>query len=173
MMRLVLGVILLAALLPMSVASQTTMTIKIYYANSKRSGVDCGEKVFPVQRVVPKTPAVARAALEQLFAGPTAEEQAKGYESWFSAQTASILKGLKIVKGTAYVNFTEMRELLGNASTSCGSGIFLAEIEATLKQFPNVKKIVYAIEGDPAEFYEWMQVGCEENPDCNKARFRT
>ncbi|MCA1850691.1 MAG: GerMN domain-containing protein, partial [Acidobacteria bacterium] len=126
--------VLFLALIPVSAPAQT-MTLKVYFSNDKpsRSADSCDGKVFPVRRTVPKSTGVARAALEQLFAGPTSGEQARGYSSFFSAQTASILKGVKIENKTAYVNFTDMREMLGNATTSCGRAIFFGQVEATLK----------------------------------------
>jgi hypothetical protein len=46
---------------------------------------------------------------------------------------------------------------LGDAATSCGSAIFQAAVEKTLGQFPAVKKIFFAIENSPADYYDWMR----------------
>lgn len=139
------------------------MVIRVYFNNEKLASDQqtCSE-VHPVERVLPRTPAMARAALEQLFAGPTAEEQAQGYTSPFSSKTKSVLKSINIRDGTAYVNLVDIREIIPNASTSCGSAQFLSETEATLKQFSTIEKVVYAIDGQPATFYEWMQIGCDD-----------
>jgi hypothetical protein len=32
-------------------------------------------------------------------------------------------------------------------------------VDATLMQFPTIKKVYYAVEGDTNGFYEWVQVG--------------
>jgi hypothetical protein len=52
--------------------------------------------VYPTVRTIPKTDAVAKAALEQLFAGPTGEEKAKGFYSDFSDATKSLLISVNI-----------------------------------------------------------------------------
>lgn len=158
----------------LTVSAQTT-GVKIYLENSRldNHSQECG-KVFAVTRNVPKTKAVATAALEELFKGVTPEEKAQDYESIFSEKSKSILMSLNIKKGAAYVNFRDdIRFAVGGASSSCGSETFYAQVEQTLKQFPNVKKIFYAIEGKPKDFYDWMQVGeCpKELKNCSGKNF--
>ena len=42
-----------------------------------------------------------------------------------------------------------------------------------LKQFGIINKIIYAINGDPQSFYEWLQIGCsEENDNCDPTPFQ-
>jgi len=156
-------------------AAQTT-GVKIYLGNNIQNpnSEDCG-KVFPVTRQVPKTRAVARAALEELLKGVTAEEKAKDYYSTFSEDSKSLLIKLNVKKGAAYVNFRgNIKEVLSGASSSCGSETFFAQVEQTLKQFPTIKKVFYAIEGKPADFYDWVQIGeCpKELRSCSGANFR-
>lgn len=141
--------------------TKETMTIKVFFGNEKKNpGIGDCRLVYPVNRTVLKTKAVAKAALNELFKGPTEKEKAQNYVSFFSEKTKSILKSVKIEKETAYVNLVDIRPIVPNASTSCGSAEFLAEIETTLKQFPTVKKVILAIEGKPEAFYEWLQLGC-------------
>ncbi|HKS29667.1 MAG TPA: GerMN domain-containing protein [Pyrinomonadaceae bacterium] len=161
-----------------SATAQTgTMTIKVYYANEKRNpnADPCG-LVFPVNRVIPKTSGVARAALEQLFAGPTEKEKAEGYYSWFNPETKAILKSVVVKNRTAYVNFKQdtFAILSGNVSTSCGSDQFISEMEKTLRQFPSIKKIFYAIDGKPQDFYEFLQGECPEElgKTCDGSNFQ-
>jgi spore germination protein GerM len=114
---------------------------------------------------------VAKAALEELFKGPTEEEKSQGYVSWFSDITKDILKSLKIENNTAYVNLEDIRQIIPNVSSSCGSAEFLAEVETTLKQFSGVDKVIIAINGKPSVFYEW--IGCaKENDFCDEAPFK-
>src|SRR5574340_78320 len=63
-----------------NVNTEETMTVKVFFGNSifDPEVLDC-QKNFAVERIIPKTVAVARAALEQLLAGPTEEEKAEGY----------------------------------------------------------------------------------------------
>ncbi|HEX8288350.1 MAG TPA: GerMN domain-containing protein [Pyrinomonadaceae bacterium] len=137
-----------------------TMTVKLYFLNEKFDPnlLDC-TKVHPVTRQIPKTKAIARAALDELFKGVTPEESSKGYVSFSAEETKGILKSIKIKNKAAYINFNKVvYEQLGSATTSCGGGFFTS-VEKTLFQFPTIKKIFYAIEGNPADFYEWVQVG--------------
>jgi len=160
---------------PVLVSAHTT-SVKVYLGNSVQNpnSEDCG-KVFAVTRRVPKTRAVARAALEELFKGVTAEEKAKDFYSTFSEESKSILIKLNIKRGAAYINFREnTKDILNGASSSCGSEAFFAQVEKTLKQFPTVKKVFYAIEGKPEDFYDWMQIGeCpKELKNCSGKNFK-
>ena len=155
-------------------APAEVMTVKLYFhKTSLDSALDACRAVYPVDRTIPKTQGVARATLDQLFAGPTPEEEAQGYASVFSSKTKSILKSVRIVDGTAYVDLVDIREIIPNASTSCGSAQFFSEVETTLKQFSTIQKVVYAIEGKPATFYWWMQIGCDDSSGlCDETPFR-
>ena len=134
---------------------------------------DC-RKVFPTTRTIPKTKAVARAALDELFKGTTEEERKKEFWSFEPDETKDIIKSLNVSKGVAYLNFkSAVFEKLGNTTTSCGGG-FYSSIERTLTQFPTVKKVVYAVEGNTNDFYEWVQVGeCPHGKSqCAKTNFQ-
>jgi spore germination protein GerM len=144
---------------PLPAQKADTMTIKVYFHNDKidREWNDC-TKVYPVTRTIPKTAAVATAALQELLKGPNAEE-AKSFSGFGPPATNGILKSVKVKKGAAYVNFTKaLYQQMGNATSSCGGGFF-SMIDATLMQFPSVKNVYYAVEGDTNGFYEWVQVG--------------
>jgi len=139
---------------------QQTINIKVYFHNEKfnPNQIDC-TKVFPTTRTIPKTRAVARAALDELFKGVTPEEETNEFSSFPPENTKDILKGLNVKAGVAYVNFNKsVYEKLGNTTSSCGSG-FYSTINATLKQFQPIETVVYAIEGSTADFYDWQQVG--------------
>jgi spore germination protein GerM len=168
--------VFLGVLLFVSAAyGQEMMTIKVFFHNEKLNPAmeDCS-KAFPTERKIPKTKAVASAALEELFKGATEEEKANGFWSYEPSATSGIVKGIRIKKGAAYVNFTKaVYEKLGDATTSCGGG-FWPMVENTLTQFPTIKKVFYAIEGSPRDFYEWVQVGeCpEELKNCSGKEFK-
>lgn len=153
--------------------SNEMMTLKIYFGDSKDNPdfEDC-KKVRAVERKVPKTQSVARAALNELFKGPTEEEKKSGLNSWFSEKSKHILKDINIKDGNAYVDLDEwVIQNLGGATTSCGGANFSAEIETTLKQFPTIKKVFYSIEGNSTEFYSWQQMDCpKELKDCDSSK---
>lgn len=155
--------------------SPKTINIKVFFSNEKLNpNIDDCNKVFPVSRTIPKTKAVAKAALEELFKGVTKEEEAKGYGSIPSAESNGILKRINVKNGAAYVNFTNrVLEQMGTATTSCGGGQYFGMIEKTLTQFPSIKKVYYAVEGNTNEFYEWVQVGeCPYGRHCRKSNFK-
>jgi Sporulation and spore germination len=168
-------VILMTFLLvsPIIVFGQTT--VKIYFGNEKfNPNIENCMKVYPVNRKVQKTPTIAKTALEELFKGTTKDEEAKGYTSFAPDETKGILKSIKIKNKAAYINFNKaVYEQLGNATTSCGGGQFFSMVEKTLFQFPTIKKIFYAIEENPRDFYEWIQVGeCpKELKNCSNKNF--
>lgn len=155
--------------------SAETMKIKVFFHNEKLNPemLDC-TKAFPTERTIPKTKAVARAALDELFKGVTKEEAAKGFWSFEPESTRDIIKSLNVKKGNAYLNFNKVvYEKLGNATTSCGAG-FWPMVEETLMQFSTIKKVLYAVEGNPRDFYEWVQVGeCpKELKNCSGKEFK-
>jgi spore germination protein GerM len=153
--------ILLAGMCPVLAQPDGRITIKLYFHNEKLNPnmEDCN-KVFPVTRRIPRTTGVARAALEELFRGTTAEEESRKFSGFPPADTAGILKSVNVKNGAAYVNFTSrMFEQMGNATTSCGGSAFFSMVEKTLMQFPTIKKVYYAVDGNTDEFYEWVQVG--------------
>jgi spore germination protein GerM len=123
-------------------------------------------QVASVNRKIPTSRAIATATLQALFNGVNETEKAAGYESLFSTETSGILKKLNIVSGVAYVNLNaDVRTKLSSATSSCGRSSFFAQVEHTLKQFKSVKKVYYAIEDHPKDFFEWMELdtdGCQK-----------
>lgn len=96
---------------------------------------DDPRKVVAVPRSVPKTEAVATAALTELLRGPGEAERKAGYWSMFEGETAGDLKSVRVAGGVAYADFLDFRELIPNATSSFGSAALLAELDATLQQF--------------------------------------
>jgi spore germination protein GerM len=158
---------------PRTAAADTT-TLRVYFNNAQRAGTDddCAI-VFERTRRVPGTSAVATAALRQLFAGPTEAERAAGDRSPFSAATAGLLKRVRIEQGTAYVDLNDLRAHLPGVTSSCGAAEFGQQIERTLRQFPTVRRVILAIDGDPRRYADWMGQDCDLRNDlCDAAPFR-
>src|SRR5688572_12351027 len=108
MIRLIFCVLLLSVV---STFGQTapTMTVKVFFHNEKLNPnqEDC-RKVFPTTRTIPKTSAVARAALDELLKGTTDEERKNEFSSFPAEDTKGIIKGLNVKGGVAYVNFKKI-----------------------------------------------------------------
>lgn len=150
-----------------------TMTVAVFFDNTvmNPNAQNCSA-VFVVERTVPASDDEATTALEQLLAGPTPDEEAEGYSSWFSAATADALLGVRVEGDTAYVNLADLRQVIPNAGTSCGSGQFMASLNATTTNATGAAKVLYAFDGDPVAFWDFVQVGCGTfNDDCDPAPF--
>ena len=171
----ILAIVTIIISLPQSsfADNHRTMEVKVYFSDFSKTA-DCNI-VKEIVRRVPKTKSIATAALQELFKGPT-ETEKKEFEvgSEFSHLSKSILKSLKIENGIAYVNFNGLGAYTGLnfITTSCGGTAFLTQIEMTLKQFRTVKKVFYAINENPAKFYESMQFDCpQELENCSGENF--
>ncbi len=129
-------------------SAAATQTIKVYFgnANLNKEMLDCG-LVYPVERQVVKTPAVARAALLELLAGPTLAESNGGY--FTSINPGVKLNYIGIVGDVARVDFDKkMDESMGG---SCRVTAIRAQITRTLMQFPTVKSVVISVDGNSEE----------------------
>jgi hypothetical protein len=69
-----------------------------------------------------------------------------------------MLRGVRVERGVAYVDFRDLRRVIPNASSSCGSALLLAQLDRTVTQFPTVRRGVYSIAGSRRTFYEWLQL---------------
>lgn len=140
---------------PSTSAPDATTTVQVFLSNSER-GDPC-EEVFGVPRQVPAA-APLRGALEALLAGPTPGEVEAAYGGWFTAETAGMLRSVRVEDGIALVDLDpRLPEVIPNASSSCGSTALLAALDATVMQFPDVEEGRYGLDGDRVAFYSWLQ----------------
>jgi len=138
-----------------------TMKIKLYFTDEVNNpGIgDCG-KVRAVERTIPKTNAPATATLKELFKGATDKEVATGLAPAFTPEYADVIISVNVKNGAAYVNLRKsIQEKMSFVSSTCGGMTFHSSILATLRQFPTIDRVYYAIEGSPREYYEWTQAG--------------
>jgi hypothetical protein len=136
-------------------SSTRSVVVKVFAPRAPAS-TTC-ERVYPLRRTV-APPAVLTGALHALLASPTAAERRHGYGGWFSARTAHSLRSVRVTRDVAYVDLRDLRRVIPNASSSCGSALLLAQLERTLTQFPRVRRAVYSIDGNRRAFYEWLQL---------------
>ena len=122
---------------------QETTKFKIYFSNSKLDPEFTCVKVFPVAREIPKTQAVARAALDELLNGLTEKEKADKYLTNINEDVK--IQRLEIKDGIAKVDFNDKLEF--QVGGSCRVAAIRAQITETLKQFPTVKEVVISING--------------------------
>jgi hypothetical protein len=139
---------------PASPAASPAVEVRVFFVPG---GADPCSTVSPVVRKVPG-PATADIALRELLAGPTAEEVAAGFTSLFGPATADALLDVVVVGGVARVSLRDLRQVIPNASSSCGSAALLGALDATLAQLPEIRGARYSFGGDEAAFYEWLQM---------------
>ena len=125
-------------------------------------GTDCGEVTgFP--RAADGVRAPIGHALARLVEGPTAIERHQGATSFFSADTAGSVRSVNLrPDGLLIVDFADIRAVIPNASTSCGSEALLSSLNATVFQFPVVDRVRYRINGSCEDFFQWLQRDCTD-----------
>jgi spore germination protein GerM len=122
---------------------EETIKVKAYFNNSKLDPEFSCNKVFPVEREIVKTPAVARAALEELFKGLTEAEKEAGF--FTSINPGVKIQKLSIENSVASVDFDEQLEF--QVGGSCRVSAIRAQITETLKQFSTVNSVIISING--------------------------
>jgi spore germination protein GerM len=129
---------------PTSGCGKETMTIKLFFNNSKLDAEFSCNKVSPVERKIDKTEAVARKALELLLEGNlTLQEREEGFLT--SINPGVKIQSLTIEDGVAKVDFDEQLEF--QVGGSCRVSAIRAQITQTLKQFPTVENVIISIDG--------------------------
>lgn len=126
-------------------APKEFMVSKIFLSDSRfvnEPYFDC-LRTIAVERQVPKTLAVARAAIEALLRGATDEEISQGFIS--TINTGLRIQKLIIEDGIAKIDFNEQLEF--QIGGSCMVSAVRAQITNTLKQFPAVKEVIISING--------------------------
>ena len=118
-------------------------TVKVFFNNDRMDPEFSCNKVFPVEREILKTQAVARAALTELLKGPTEAEKAQGF--FTSINPGVKIQELTIENGVARVDFDSQLEF--QVGGSCRVSAIRAEITQTLKQFPTVNSVIISIDG--------------------------
>jgi len=119
------------------------VTVKVFFNNTKLDPEFSCNKVFPVERRVPKSSEIERSALIELLNGPTQGEIGQGF--FTSINSGVEINRLSIVGGKAIIDFNE--RLDAEVGGSCRVAAIRAQIVETLKQFPGVKDVIISING--------------------------
>jgi spore germination protein GerM len=131
-----------SALATSQVAASPTasaMLLKVYFSRVTSNDIE----FVPVDRTVPHTPAVGRAAIEELLKGPTPAEKAMGLDS--AIPEGASLRSLNIANGVAYADFDEALQFQVGGSLRVMA--IRRSITLTLLQFPTVQRVVISIDG--------------------------
>jgi hypothetical protein len=142
-----------------SAEPETMQTIQVAFATS---GGDCSD-VAVFERLADASLDPVEAAFRDLVAGPTGDEAARGADAViFSVATSGTVRSVTLDDGLLSVDFSDFRELIANASTSCGSMSLLSQLNTTAFQFDEVERVRYEIEGSCNVFSNWLQRECME-----------
>lgn len=106
--------------------------------------------LVPVHREIAATRAVGRAALTELFEGPTAAEADATPPLTTSVPTGTLLLGLDIADGLATVDLSREFESGGGTASMTGR---LAQVVFTLTQFPTVDRVAFRLDGQPVTVF--------------------
>jgi len=118
-----------------------TASVTVYFG--KEGNNDTCKEVFPLERKIVKTEAVARAAIEELIKGLTDEEKEAGYFTGINEGVK--INKLVITDGTAKIDFDDTLET--GVGGSCKVTFIREQITKTLMQFETVKKVIISING--------------------------
>lgn len=141
------------------VSTSTSYPIKVFFSKAPQSLNTNFTAIYPVDRISP-TPAVGNFAIQLLIAGPTPSEQQAGYFTELNTMLSGPSKCAALPVGgpdfTLTLNTKDTVTETGTATlkfcrnlSSPGIGTdarVQAEINATLKQFATIKKVVILTE---------------------------
>jgi hypothetical protein len=129
--------------IPVLIPKIETMKVSAYFNNSRMDPEFSCNKVFPIERIILKTQAIARAAIEELLKGPTETEKSQDFFTSINSRVK--IQGLVIEGGVAKIDFDEQMEF--QVGGSCRVSAIRSQIIETLKQFSTVKSVVISING--------------------------
>ena len=126
---------------PTPAAAGTTI-VRTYFYTSEGTEYT----LRPILNVVPKTQAVATAAMDALLAGPSGDYAFLAT----SIPAGTRLLGLSISDGVATVDLSNE---FGSSGHSFSDTTRLGQVVYTLTQFPTVKAVSFKIDGDPVTVF--------------------
>ncbi|MEI7425104.1 MAG: GerMN domain-containing protein [Candidatus Staskawiczbacteria bacterium] len=140
-------------ILPVIISKVETIKVQAYFSNlslSASNETDECKRVYPVDRYIKKTQAVANAAIEELLKGPTEQEKIQGYMT--SLPVGSKLDApVRVVDGVAFVYFNKTTESGGG---SCNMAARVAQIEKTFLQFPTINSVKLFVDGRTGDIFQ-------------------
>lgn len=128
-----------------------TMGVKVYFM-LEGGGTDYrpGPFLVPVYREIPRTQAVATAAVRELIEGPTADEMASVPALHSAVPADTMLLGISIENGLATVDLSREFEAGGGTFSMAAR---LAQMVFTVTQFPTVQEVEFHLDGEPVTIF--------------------
>jgi hypothetical protein len=132
-MKQLVYLVLLALVFTACAPAPKTITISVYFQDVDNYVVGTEPYERAVTRIIPETGDLPRAVLEQLFLGPTAQEQAEGLGLVLSGSTG--FSDYHLEDGVAHITLT------GTCNSQGGTYTIANLIFANLTQFPEIQWI--------------------------------
>ena len=130
-----------------------------YYLYFSRGATQGGcTKLYPIARSGLNGAGREAEALFALVGGPTAAERRNGVVSFFSPETADIVRSITVRGSTAYVDFSPVSKNMSQWDTLCAKRALRAAADMTLKQFGAVAMVRYSLNGSSRAFDDWSKV---------------
>jgi germination protein M len=128
-------------------AAGDTIVVRAYFI---LAGTRRAEGLVPVLREVPRTKAVATAAMNELLTGPTDAERAASPALSTTVPRGTRLLGITIERGIATVDLSGEYESGGGSASTLAR---LGQVVYTLTQFPTVDKVSFRVDGRPVTVF--------------------
>jgi len=132
-MRCLLACVLLLASITACTVTPQTVTIQVFFLKTDQFVIGTEPYERAVSRTIPTSEDLPALVLEQLFLGPTAEEQADGLALVTSGATG--FTDFRVEESVAHIT------LLGDCSSGGSTYTIANLIFANLAQFPEIKWI--------------------------------
>jgi spore germination protein GerM len=144
-------VLLTALVLAFSItgfARPRTAKVKVYLIAAGDNGkmgrkIGCDDSLVPVTRTVKATPALLKAAIQELLAIP--QKFNDKLENFWRGENLRV-KSISVRKGTAIIHITGTGPTVAGV---CDQPRITEQIEATAKQFSSVKRVRVFVNGKP------------------------
>jgi hypothetical protein len=129
---------------PLVMRPEASSTVRVFFANKVFDPkLEC-TRVYAVNRTVPYTKETARYSLIELLRGLTPDEEAAGYLNAIDKGVG--INSLRIQNNTIYADLTDIPN-----GGSCRVGLIRSQLEATLRQFPNIQRAVISLNGNDGQ----------------------
>ncbi|HVL05673.1 MAG TPA: GerMN domain-containing protein [Acidimicrobiales bacterium] len=125
-----------------------------------------GEKLEALNRTVPAVPRIGAEAVKALLAGPTAAEAGNGY-------TTAVPKGTRfldlVIDGAGIAKVDLSRDFESGGGT-LGLTLRLAQVTCTVGQFPTVKGVRFALNGELVSVFSGNGIVLDKPVTCDSYR---
>jgi spore germination protein GerM len=125
-----------------------------------------GEKLEPVTRSVPSVPRIGAEAVKALLAGPTATETRNGFTTAVPKET----RFLDLVIDAGGIAKVDLSRDFESGGGTLGLTLRLAQVACTVGQFPTVKGVRFALNGELVNVFSGNGIVIDRPVTCDSYR---